>query len=279
MLRSVLSSRSKSAASLLTKIAFITKSEGKPVRYARPPADYRPNFEVSLKGVVVGDARAATEPPSIHAHGFCLRRMPSKFRKYADRDAVKKSYFPEVERIISKELDAEKVIVFNYVLLSSRLNLKSSPGADIPAFTAHNDYTSKIAPTRLCELIGAEEASKWLSKRVVQLNVWRPFNNPVEEFPLAMCDGRSISPKQLVAADLRFPDRVSEFQFLKFSKKQAWWYYPRMTPDEILIIKGYDSKPENGARWAPHAALQHREIPTAKPRETIVARAFALLSS
>jgi len=267
----------QNAQSILTRIAFFKKSNGKPVRYATAGAADQPNFELTVRRVRVGDARASGDPPTFDAQGFVLRNAPTDFSDYANRDAVKRHYLPEVKRLLLQMLGAEKVVVYNYVLLSSRPGLKSSPGADIPAFTAHNDYTATIAPMRLVDLIGASEAAAWLARRVVQVNVWRPFNNPVEEYPLAMCDGRSVLPEHLVSADLRFADRVSEFQFLKHSKRQAWWYYPHMTPDEVLFIKGWDSRPDGGAAWTPHAAIQHIDAADPRPRETIVARAFALL--
>jgi hypothetical protein len=270
-------SAAEGAGTVEAKIAFFLRSEGKPVRYAYDNPDYVPNFDLATRKVPVGDARTRRIPPSWNLEGFCLRHAPTDFTEFADPDAVKKRYLPQVKAMLVRELGAEKVVVFNYVLLSSRSGLKSSPGADIPAFTAHNDYTPAVAPARLRQLVGDAEADRWLKRRAIQVNVWRPFNSPVEEYPLAICDGRTVAPRHLVAADLRFVDRVSEFQFLKHSAKQRWWYFPRMSTDEVLILKGWDSGSSSGAALAPHAALQRAEVPAPRPRETIVARAFVLL--
>lgn len=257
---------------LRTRIVYFSKSDGKPFRYATVSRNTKPNFRLQYRQVVVRNARNAEDPPTLEAQGFCLRSQSTAFSAFGDAERVKKQYCPEIVDLVRRELGATRAFAFDHVLLSSRSGLATSPSADMPAFTAHNDYTKRISPIRLRELLGEAETRNWRKGRVIQINVWRPFNRVVEETPLALCDGGTLEKRHLVTAELRFEDRNSEFYFLRPSRKHVWWYYPLMSPDELLLIKGYDSKKTARARLAPHAALQLAEVPQPGPRAASNAR-------
>jgi hypothetical protein len=42
------------------------------------------------------------------------------------------------------------------------------------------------------------------------INLWRPIRGPLRDAPLAMCDGRTVAPDDLVASDLIYPSRRGE---------------------------------------------------------------------
>ena len=60
---------------------------------------------------------------------------------------------------------------------------------------------------------------------------------------------------------------------------QRWYYAPEMTPDEVLLIKGWDSIDDGRARFTPHGAFSYAETPDAPPRESIEVRALVVIEN
>ncbi len=140
---------------------------------------------------------------------------------------------------------------------------------------AHNDYTEKSGPQRVRDLLPPEEAEERLKRRFAIINTWRPIRGPVEEAPLALCDARSIAPRDLVATDLLYPDRTGEVYSLAFNPAHRWVYFPLMQPDEVVFIKCYDSEKDGRARFAAHSAFDDPTGPRLPaPRESIETRSL-----
>ncbi|HKK57069.1 CmcJ/NvfI family oxidoreductase [Marinobacter sp.] len=52
-----------------------------------------------------------------------------------------------------------------------------------------------------------------------------------------------------------YPDRTGEIYHLAFNPDQRWLYFPDMERNEVLLIKGYDSRTDGRARFVPHTAF------------------------
>jgi hypothetical protein len=65
--------------------------------------------------------------------------------------------------------------------------------------------------------------------------------DPVEDYPLALCDARSLKPTDLVDTERRAQDHTGEIQLAVHNPAQRWYYYPDMRPDEVLLFKTFDS--------------------------------------
>ena len=62
------------------------------------------------------------------------------------------------------------------------------------------------------------------------------------------------------------------------ASSQRWYYAPRMTPDEVLLIKGWDSLDDGRARHTPHGAFNVPETgDDAPPRESIEVRSLVIV--
>lgn len=145
-------------------------------------------------------------------------------------------------------------------------------GTKEPVKRAHNDYTLKSGPQRVRDLLG-DEADALLKGRFAVVNVWRPIAHEVEESPLALCDALSIAPADLVPTDLIYRDRIGETYALAYNPAHRWFYFPRLRPDEAVLIKCYDSAEDGRARFAAHSAFDDpTSPPNARPRESIEAR-------
>jgi hypothetical protein len=111
--------------------------------------------------------------------------------------------------------------------------------------------------------------------RIIQVNVWRPIAGPIKRAPLALADSSSIPASDLIATDQRFPDRVGEIYQLARGEGHRWYYASEMTPDEVILIKGWDSIDDGRARFTPHGAFTHPdETADMPPRESIETRTY-----
>lgn len=90
------------------------------------------------------------------------------------------------------------------------------------------------------------------------LNTWRNISdsNPIYNNTLACCDQQSVSsPDDFVSVDvpLRRHSHAEQYRLASHSKdKHLWYYFPRMTKDEVLIFTQFDSDPKAPARFCFH---------------------------
>ncbi len=198
-----------------------------------------------------------------------------------DDEAVEKVYYPEIEALLRYAVGASRVVIFDATRRSdSGTGATNKDGLRGPASRVHVDYTAKSGPQRVRDLLGEEEAARLAASgaRIVQINVWRPIRGPVQRSPLALADASSVDPADLVATDQLFPSRVGEIYHLAHNPAQRWYYAPRMTPDEVLLIKGWDSLDDGRARFTPHGAFNLPDTPAgAPPRESIEVRTLAVI--
>ena len=112
-----------------------------------------------------------------------------------------------------------------------------------------------------------------LKGRVQIINLWRPIRGPLLDAPLAMVDGRTVEPGDLIASDLVYPNRKGETYSVKYNPSHRWYYVSRMTADEALLLKCYDSATDGRTRFGPHTAFIDPTTPAdAAPRESIEVR-------
>lgn len=261
---------------VVAPLSFLVPTGERPVNY-----NYRPPPGVKLRSgqyetrpVRIADARQAAEPLSLDTHGFLLTRHESAVRDFYDPLAVKATYRPEVERLVKQITGAARVVVFDTTVRSARVEL---PGGAVrePARRLHNDYTEKSGPQRVRDLL-PDEADALLKRRFAMINVWRPIVGPVLDTPLALCDARTVEPGDLIATDLKYPNRTGEIYSVAFNPRQRWFYVPRMRRDEALLIKCYDSARDGRARFTAHGAFDDPTTPAGTPpRESIEARTLA----
>ncbi len=157
---------------------------------------------------------------------------------------------------------------------------KNPEGLRGPASQLHVDYTKKSGPQRVKDILGEEEAARLTAAgaRIIQINVWRPIHGPVERSPLALADASSTHQEDLIATDQIFPDRVGEIYNVAHAPSQRWYYAPRMTTNEVLLIKGWDSLDDGRARFTPHGAFHTPETRENAPaRESIEVRTLVVI--
>ena len=148
-----------------------------------------------------------------------------------------------------------------------------------PATRIHVDQTHDSGRNRVYEHL-PEEADELVKGRVQVINLWRPIRGPVLDAPLAMADGRTVAPADLVASDLIYPNRKGEIYSVRYNPAHRWYYVPRMAADEALLLKCYDSATDGRTRFGPHTAFVDPSTPAdAPPRESIEVRTLVFHKS
>lgn len=148
-----------------------------------------------------------------------------------------------------------------------------------PAVWAHFDYDAKETQIQLDEAIARLGRDPSPFSRHVLYQGWRVITPPPQDFPLAMCDGRTVRMSDCVPIDYHMTRDGQDIYYTtsgaRFSPEHRWWYYPDMTRDEMLVFKGFDSTLGDAFKTL-HVAIADPTRPEAVPRVSIESRYFAL---
>jgi hypothetical protein len=146
------------------------------------------------------------------------------------------------------------------------------------------DYTDSSTWTEYLALHGCAVPEG--ATRVIVLNFWRPLYHSPERAPLALCDARTVAADDLVETMLYGYGHdgyswhdigISVYQ-VAHSPDQRWFYFPDMSPQEVLIIKTFDSHGVVG-RGCPHASFQNDSAPAGTPdRRSIELRVLCFVT-
>ncbi|MCJ1442276.1 MAG: hypothetical protein MMC23_002769 [Stictis urceolatum] len=217
---------------------------------------------------------------SVDNEGFSLHPFKTEFSGWDDDAAVAESFYPEVVEFLKKTVGAKRVLVFDHTIRAKgnenkKLTQETQTSQRAPVMLVHCDYTSESGPLRVRQLL-PDEADDLLSRRVAFFNVWKPIHRIVEERPLAMCDVTSTPKEDFFKLHLRYRDRNGENYVLRHSDRHKWWYFPKMTPEQVILLKTYESESDGRARFIGHSAF---EDPTSPPqahmRESVEIRTIA----
>jgi hypothetical protein len=247
-------------------LTYLADMDEKPVYYfyEPPPGVSWRNTRGDRHMMSIGDARDLTPPPSLDREGFTLVHHETAVADLFDGDAVRAVYYREVEQLVKDATGAEMVLAFDHNVRSSLPGVRRERRAQEPVRFAHNDYTEGSGPQRVRDLL-PERAETLVRNRFAVINVWKPIREPVRQMPLAVCDARSIRPRDLVPTDLRYRERTGEVYSLAFNP-------------EAMLLKCFDSDAER-ARFTAHTAFEDPTSPAdAPPRESIEVRTLAFFA-
>jgi hypothetical protein len=256
---------------------YIAESSEKPVYYAYepPPGTPRVSGKFVAHQVPIRNAREVVGELSLDEQGFQLTHQETSVHDFYDQDEVKRVYYPEVEQVLKGVTGAEKVVVFDHQVRNLVLAQRGEKNAREYGKAVHNDYTAKSGPRRVRDHLPPAEAEERLKYHFAEINVWRPIRGPIESTPLALCDARSIEPKDFVPSDLVYRDKIGETYRFLYNPNHRWFYFPRLEKNEVILLKCYDSREDGRARFTAHSAFEDpTSAPDAAPRESIEVRAL-----
>lgn len=261
----------KALSDQLTELYFYEDPDGKHEHIHEPGDD--------AQEVVINDGWDLADTFDHDKHGFSLQQWQSSYAGAWDDDSgVREQFYPEVVEMLKRTTGAKRVLVFDHTIRTAKnagkkLTQESNTSQRAPVRLVHCDYTAESGPVRVRQLLNGE-ADDLLSRRVAFLNVWKPLAK-VEEMPLAMCDVTSSPPEDFFKLFLRYRERTGENYVMKHSPEHKWFYFPGMTPDQVILLKTYDSD-EGRAKFVGHSAFQDPDsAPNAPMRESIEIRTIA----
>jgi len=230
---------------------------------------------------------------SLNKNAFELISHPTALKTrefYHDKEKVTSVYYKEIAQAMQRATGAQFVHIFHHQIRSVAAS-SGAPGSTAPVQGYANGIHSDSHPQHVDNLFkqsllaaqsqaAASELDLDLSKgRYVYLNAWRNISShPVSRDPLAVCDETSLcKPDDYIASDLFAQGHTMQQYKLnaRNARKHRWYYFPRMTKDEILLFKQWDSDPTPSGRCCFHTAFRDPTSPFDSPtRESIEVRAL-----
>ncbi|EOA87534.1 hypothetical protein ACJQWK_08876 [Exserohilum turcicum] len=257
------------------KLSFYTAPEdgSPPHNYVEPlPGVPQRNWGDNWTEVQIQDLRGKEQNFTLDTNAFdTYQNVKSRLSRddFADDDAIKRVYYPEVEELLLKNVPgAQRVLLFDHTI-------RRPTGNRNPVQRVHIDQTPFSAAERV-KLHLPDEADTLLQGRYRIINVWRPLNGPVMGSPLAVADSQTVRDADLVPVEHRYPDRNGQTAAVAFHPAQKWYYWSGMTNEERLLLKCFDSD-ETVGQWGrvPHSAFVDPRTPEgAVGRESIEVRAL-----
>jgi len=228
------------------------------------------NLEKHKMNVVNARNSLSIKTISLDKQGFEL--FPNKLEKpdidFFNNQQVINTYYGQCADFIKEVTGACSVHAFDHNIRSaigkkSKKMINGGQQVQGPAHIVHGDYTITSAPERLqqlskppgendtlLEILGSSNSllsnstvNNTLSNgRFAIINLWRNIViDPVENNPLALCDASTVSSEDLIVFEIHYADRIGENYFAKHNLKHDWYFYERMTKNEVLLIKQWDS--------------------------------------
>ena len=239
--------------------------------------------------VRIRNGRTAVEPPSLDREGFALSMWPSRIaRERLDELTAQKpllqmrqvefEYWHETMPLIQKLSGARDVLPLHAstVRFSSKANKNEMM---TPAGWAHLDYDADEAAVQLEETLERSKRKIEPFSRYVLYQSWRALSDPPQDYPLAICDARTVAPADMIPLEYHLGSAEGEYTYRSrgshYSERHEWWYFPDVTIDEMIVFIGFDSASPN-TRSTLHVAFEDTTVQNPVPRSSMETRYFAL---
>lgn len=168
---------------------------------------------------------------------------------------------------------ADRIFIFDHTIRRAPAGSTGDKLNRAPVQQVHIDQTYAASLSRVPHHL-PDEADELVKGRVQIINVWRPIST-VQRDPLAVADAHSVEEADLVTRQLIYPNRNGETFSVKYNPGHRWYYRSGLAPDQVLLIKCFDSKTDGRARRVPHTAFEDPSAPADAPtRESIEVRAL-----
>lgn len=247
----------------------------------------------------IHDARPIAKQFSLDHNGFVLAPHRSAVVDFDDKQEVEAVYPREAEGVVQSLTGADSVIGRGWMVrTSSEIKSKAEKtvgyrhygGVQPPAAEAHVDFMPGTAEALAAATWQERFPDNPFYRRFMITSLWRCFSDPPQDWPLALCDGRSIGDDEGTANTLVVVDEIPDFDTMvgdwpaeklgpsasifHFNPAHCWWYFSDMQRDEVLLFKFYDS--DRSTAWrVPHTSFHDPSFADARPRRSIEFRSVA----
>lgn len=279
----------RASANVEAELAYLVPTEGRAEHRIYPPNSGRKLVRPQqvYQTMTIHDARTCRPRPQIDEAGFELLSHQSGISDFYDEHALSRDYYPEVVDLLKVSVGAHAVVIFDHNHRSAVRAAAGQIGIRMPVDAAHNDYTPASGPRRARAILSAAGKLEYLDHRLALINVWRPVIGPAQDVPLAICDARSAAPEDFVETDIHHfgeddlenPRHTGQIYSVRHNPAHRWYYVPDMQPDEVLLLKNWDSDACNRAAYTAHTGFKNPLAPaTAIPRESIELRTLVIFA-
>jgi len=256
-------------------LTFVTEDESQSTMITLPG---EPMWITDLRGT----------PTSLDREGFELIRHTSAvtdFHRIEEDAQVDQLYIGEMTALLQQITGAAMVIMqgggkkrYGPKATDRLAGLTNA----FPALYPHGDTTDVSAVTLAQAFAGyipGFDLGK--AKRWAHFNMWRPITPPPQDYPLALCDARSIRPGDgitVVAETVTRKTGAFSFDTTGYlhHPDHRWCYFRDMTPEEVLVFITHDSDPARPHQVAHTAFLDPTCPPGTPTRGSVEMRAFAV---
>ena len=249
--------------------------------------------------VKVRDARPISDSFTLDRHGFVLLAHKSAVPDFMDKDAVERIYPDETAAAVKAATGADFVAPMGWMVRTSGdltkyrkpvVGYTHKGGVQPPAGEAHIDTSPQRADTNARAVYERFRPNGPGYRRYIYSSFWRPFSEPPQDWPLAVCESSSVRDDEGVENVLVVTDRIPEGEGLfapipgeeklpaaaifHHDPAHRWWYFSNMTRDEALLLKFHDS--DRSVAWrTPHTAFQDTSFANPNIRASIEVRSVA----
>jgi len=236
--------------------------------------------------VVIRNARLAG-PFTLDEHGFCLGRHATAIGDWHNQYGADSAYAAEVAQVVMRLCGADFVVPMGGMLRSSA---QTSATVQPPAAEAHVDFTQACAGRIAERLYRNARPGASGYERFIAFSLWRALSPAPQDMPVALCEGRSVADDEgthntkvdvaeiptgdALYAPIEGEENMAAATIFHHSPAHRWWYFPDMQPEEVILIKFYDS--DHSKAWrCPHTAFRDTSRPDARPRRSMEFRGMA----
>jgi hypothetical protein len=279
---------STAAASVQSSIDYLVPTSRINRRFWAPGKEFNTGVYASHK-VIIRNARLAG-PFTLDEHGFCLGAHRTAITDWERNYGPDTPYAEQVCEVAKRLSGADFVVPMGGMLRSSG---KTSATVQPPAAEAHVDFTQRSAERIAGRLYSKRDPQGPGFRRFIAFSLWRALSPPPQDMPLAICEGRSVGDDEgthntkvdvdeiptgdALFAPIEGEENMSAATIFHHSPAHRWWYFPDMTPDEVIFIKFYDS--DHRTAWrCPHTAFRDSSRPDAHERRSIEYRGIAFFA-
>ncbi len=244
----------------------------------------------TLPGRTVRIANARSLLPDLDREGFVLVPHTSSiddFTLIQDDPDIDQRYIDEMTDLLARVTGASRAFMLGRGKRrygEGELDKLAPLSNAKPARYPHADNTD-VSATGLVEMVDAFVDSIDLRQfsRYALYNMWRSVSPPPQDFPLAVCDARTVAPEdEITVTAITVEKDTGEITHdttgYLYNPAHRWYYYRDMTPGEVLVFKAHDTDRSRSIR-VPHSAFTDPTCPAGvQTRASVEMRGLALFA-
>ena len=253
-----------------------------PNRYSVRHPDELRNIGATER-IEVHNARLLNPAATLASHGFQLVHAPSQ-ANLMDTEVVRSIFYEECRGLLQRVTGCAEARGGAHEYRNG-FGGETGPRGAKPAPNGSGGAYAQGIHADMCAAVESRFQRLIPDERHFEsINIWRSTTPAtIRTMPLAVCDMRSVQPSDIVFGDGQNTSNIKQYtkvvdQRLIHGPHQRWYYFPAMTPDEVLLFRQYDTRQEAlNLRTVFHTAVADPTTPPDAPmRYTIEVRMQAI---